>query len=119
MGRYARIVVSEGRLTARGAALTTLATLALAPVVLWHRVLGDVLTSFRWSLTYALAELGPWLLLAAGIGFLLPVAISAGLHPESPLYPRARRVYFIWGVVLYLLGAVLVVELYDLWDYAH
>ena len=51
------------------------------------------------------------------MGFLLPVALSAGLHPESRLYPRRRSVYFIWGVVLYLLGIVLVLEVYNLWRY--
>jgi hypothetical protein len=93
--------------------------LAAVPLILGHRVLRDVLASFHWSLSYAFTELGPWLLMLTGVGFLVPVAISAGLDPESRLYPRARRVYFIWGVVLYLLGSVLAVELYDVWAYAH
>jgi hypothetical protein len=63
--------------------------------------------------------LGPWLLLLAGIGFLLPVALSAGRHPESRLYPRGRAGFFVWGVVLYLLGSVLAVQAFDVWNYAH
>ena len=51
--------------------------------------------------------------------FLIPVAVSSGLHPESRLYPRARRSYFVWGVVLYLLGALLAAQLFEVWGYAH
>jgi hypothetical protein len=89
------------------------------PLALGHRVLRDVIASFHWNLSYATAELGPWLLLLAGVVFLVPVALSAGLTPESRLYPRARAAYFVWGVVLYLLGSVLAVELFDVWSYAH
>jgi hypothetical protein len=111
--------VSRARLAAPGGALAVVLLLAGVPLVLGHRVLHDVLVSFHWSLSYAFGELGPWLLMLAGVGCLVPVAISAGLDPESRLYPRARRVYFIWGVILYLLGSVLTVELYDVWAYAH
>lgn len=107
------------RLAAPGAALAVVIALILAPLLLWHGVLRDVLSSFHWSLTYAVAELGPWLLLASGVACLVPVALSCGLHPESRLYPRGRRSYFVWGVVLYLLGTALVVQMYDLWSYAH
>jgi hypothetical protein len=100
-------------------ALAMLALLTVVPLALWRRVLRDELASFHWSLGYAATELGPWLLLLAGIGFLLPVAVSAGVHRESRLYPRARGSYFIWGVVLYLLGIVLAVQAFDVWNYAH
>jgi hypothetical protein len=91
----------------------------VVPLALGHRVLRDVIASFHWNLSYATAELGPWLLLLAGVVCLVPVALSAGLTPESRLYPRARAAYFVWGVVLYLLGSVLAVELFDVWSYAH
>jgi|SRR5579884_904646 len=107
------------RFAAPVAALGVVLALIVAPLLLWHRVLHDVLVSFHWSLTYAAGELGPWLLLASGAACLVPVAVSSGLSPESRLYPRGRRVYFIWGVVLYLLGTALVVQMYDLWNYAH
>ena len=111
--------MTRARLAAPSVALGVVVVLVGVPLVLGHRVLRDVIISFHWSLSYAFGELGPWLLLLAGVGFLVPVAISSGLDPESRLYPRARRVYFIWGVILYLLGAVLTVELYDVWAYAH
>ncbi len=107
------------RLARPAAALAALLVLVAAPLALWHRVLHDVLASFRWNVSYAATELGPWLLLLAGIAFLLPVAVSSGLHPESRLYPRARRSYFVWGVVLYLMGALLAAQLFELWGYAH
>ena len=107
------------RLARPAAALATLLVLVAAPLALWHRVLGDVLASFHWSVSYTAADLGPWLLLLAGIAFLLPVAVSSGLHPESRLYPRGRRSYFVWGVVLYLMGALLAAQLFEVWGYSH
>jgi hypothetical protein len=100
-------------------ALGALLLLTAIPLALWHRVLHDVLVSFRWDVSYAAAELGPWLLLLAGIAFLIPVAVSSGLDPESRLYPRGRRSYFVWGVVLYLLGTLLAAQLVEVWAYSH
>jgi hypothetical protein len=116
--RHGQVRTRTGRLAATSA-LAVVVVLALVPVILLHRLLIDVLASFHWSLSYIAAELGPWLVLAGSIAFLIPVAISSGLHPESQLYPRARRAYFMWGVVLYLLGGLLVVQMYDVWNYAH
>jgi len=86
---------------ARGAALIAV---AVAPWVVFHNVLGEVLAGFRLDLGYLLAALSPWLLIAAGIGFLVPVAWSAGADPEGRFYPRARAAYLGWGLTLYLLG---------------
>jgi hypothetical protein len=118
MGRIPTRFLHSQRLAAVGSALAVLAGLAAAPVIFWHQVCGDILDSFRWTLSYLAVDLGPWLLLAAGLAFLLPVALSVGLDPESRFYPRRRPLYFIWGVVLYLLGILLVIELYDLWKYS-
>lgn len=114
----ARVLRTE-RLYAPICAFGVIALLAAIPLLLWHRVLSDVLASFHWTPVYLLGELGPWLLLVVGLGFLIPVALSAGLDPESRLYPRGRRAYFIWGVVLYLMGIAVVVQMYDLWNYSH
>ena len=83
--------------------------LLLAPLALWHNVLASVLAS----------ELSPWLLLAAGVAFLVPVAVSTGRSPESRLYPRARRSYIAWGTSVYLLGLILAVEVAAVWRYQH
>jgi hypothetical protein len=96
-----------------------LIALAVMPVAIWHRVLGDVFASFHWSLSFLLAELSPWLLLLAGIAFLVPVAVSAGRDPESRLYPRARRAYIAWGTVVYLMGVILALQVAEVWHYSH
>ncbi len=96
-----------------------LVLLAAAPLMVWHGVIGATLSSFHLNLAYLAGELSPWVLLAAGILFLVPVAVSAGRTPESRLYPRARRAYVVWGTVAYLLGLVLSVQVSTLWHYAH
>jgi hypothetical protein len=105
--------------SARAFHFAGLLVLTVLPIALWHRVLGDVLTSFHWSLSYVIAEVSPWLLLLTGILFLVPVAISAGRSPDSWLYPRGRRAYIAWGTAVYLLGVVLAVELSAVWRYSH
>ncbi len=90
----------SARLT-RGAAFLAV---AVAPWAIFHSVLTEVVDGFRLDLGYLLAVLSPWLLIAAGIGFLVPVAWSAGADPEGRFYPRARGAYLGWGLTLYLLG---------------
>jgi hypothetical protein len=98
-------------------AFAQLLLLAILPGAIWHRVLSDILTSFRWDASYMISELTPWLLLIIGIAFLVPVAVSVGRDPESRLYPRARRAYIAWGTVLYLLGVILAIQLTEVWHY--
>jgi hypothetical protein len=98
-------------------AFAQLLGLAIAPGLIWHRVLGDILASFRWDPVYVLSELSPWLLLIVGIAFLVPVAVSVGRSPESRLYPRARQAYVAWGTVAYVLGLVLAIEVTEVWHY--
>jgi hypothetical protein len=89
---------------ARLARMSVFAAVASLPWVLWHRVLGEITSEFRLDVGYVLSELSPWLLIAGGTLFLLPVVLSAGRDPESRFYPRARGAYLGWGVTLYLLG---------------
>ena len=86
-----------------------LAAVAL-PVVFFHRVVGDIASEFRLEFEYLVAEWSPWVLIAAGLVFWLPVAWSAGRDPDSRWYPRARDAYAGWGVTLYLLGLALGVQ---------
>jgi hypothetical protein len=82
-------------------------TVALAlPVVLFHRVVEILARQPKLELHY-LSGWTPWLLLAGGLAFLLPVAWSAGMDPESRWFPRARAAYAGWGISLYLLGFLL------------
>ena len=100
-------------------AFAWLVVMTLLPLALWHHVLTDIIASFHWSVSYVVGELSPWFLLIAGLAFLVPVAVSAGRDPESRLYPRARRAYSVWGIVLYLLGLALAVQVDELWHFAH
>jgi hypothetical protein len=76
------------------------------PVVLFHRVVSILAEDPKLDLQY-LTGWTPWVLLAAGLVFLLPVAWSSGMNPESRWFPRARAAYAGWGVSLYLLGFLL------------
>jgi hypothetical protein len=79
---------------------------AAMPVVLFHDVVAILAEQPRLEVQY-LSGWAPWVLLAAGLAFLLPVAWSAGMNPEHRLFPRARVAYAGWGVTLYLLGFLL------------
>ena len=77
------------------------------PIVLFHDVVAILLRQPRWDELHYVSGWTPWALLAAGLLFLLPVAWSAGLNPESRWFPRSRGAYLGWGVSLYLLGFLL------------
>jgi hypothetical protein len=79
---------------------------AASPVFLFHHVVELLLVQPRVEIHYLTGWL-PWALLAGGLAFLLPVAYSAGMHPESRFFPRARGAYAGWGITLYLLGFLL------------
>lgn len=79
---------------------------ALAPVLLFRHVVEVLAEQPKLDLHYMTGWL-PWALLAGGLAFLLPVAWSAGMNPESRWFPRARAAYAGWGVTLYLLGFLL------------
>ncbi len=74
-----------------------------APPLLWHRAMSIVAQDFRLELDYLSGWTG-YVLIAAGLAFLVPVVISIGRTPASRLYPRSRNAYVGWGVSLYLLG---------------
>jgi hypothetical protein len=80
---------------------------ASLPVLLFHRVVRMLLAADpAWEIHY-LSGWTPWFLLAVGLLFLLPVAWSAGLSPDSRWFPRSRGAYLGWGISLYLLGFLL------------
>ena len=85
-------------------------TAIAVPAILWHGVVVGIASQFRLDLHYLLTEWSPWLLMVAGLAFALPVVWSAGRDPESRWYPRSRNAYAGWGVTLYLLGAVLAIQ---------
>jgi hypothetical protein len=105
--RQARFVGAAGFLVA-----------ATLPGVLFHRVIADIAYEFRLDLKY-FVEWTPWVLLVLGLAFLLPVAYSAGLDPDSRFFPRSRRAYAGWGISLYLLGIALATQVAQLYELHH
>ena len=97
-------------------ALGLLAAIAV-PVWLWHDVVADIARAFQLDLTHLLGWT-PWLLLAGGVAFLVPVAWSIGRDPESRWYPRGRNAYTGWGITLYLLGLALAAQVARIHDSA-
>jgi hypothetical protein len=91
--------------------LAALVAAGALPVVLWHELLGKMIAGFDLGVGYLLTGASGFLLIALGLLASLPVVLSIGRDPESRLYPRSRRALAGWGVSLYLLGVVLVVQI--------
>lgn len=103
--RQRRIEAQRRQARALGAA-GFLAALVL-PVILFRDVVALLLDATPTTELNYLSGLLPWILLAAGLLFLLPVAWSAGMNPDSRWFPRARAAYAGWGITLYVLGLLL------------
>jgi hypothetical protein len=88
----------------------------LLPIVLWHRVIGDIAADFRLEVNYLVTGWSPWFLMVLGLAFFVPVAISNGRDPEGRFYPRARNAYAGWGITLYLLGFALATQVAQIAD---
>ena len=63
--------------------------------------------TLNWLLTGAIG----FALMGVGLLASLPVVLSIGRTPDHRLYPRSRSSLAGWGVSLYLLGAMLVVQI--------
>jgi hypothetical protein len=107
--------VSRNRRQAQILGALGLAGAAALPWVLWRRAIREIFGEFRVDVHYLLQELTPWVLIALGLLFLLPVALSAGRDPDSRWYPQARNAYAGWGITLYLLGIGLGSQVAQLW----
>lgn len=95
---------------ARWTAMMGFVAATAAPAVLWHRLVAETAAEFRLDFAYLVSQWSPWVLIVAGLAFLVPVVASAGRDPEGRWYPRARQAYAGWGVTLYLLGTALAVQ---------
>lgn len=81
------------------------------PAWMFRDLLVQVASSFQpdvhWLFTGAIG----FALMGVGLLAALPVVLSIGRTPDHPLYPRSRNSLAGWGVSLYLLGAMLVVQI--------
>ena len=111
-------VVANDRVRRRRAGRVAIVGFVLAaalPWAIWHQVVADIAAEFRLDFRYLVGEWAPWVLLVLGLAFLLPVAYSAGLDPDSRFYPRFRHAYAGWGITLYLLGILLAAQVTQLY----
>jgi hypothetical protein len=81
------------------------------PTWIFRDLLGHLATSFEPDLSWLLTGAIGFALLFGGLLTCVPVVLSIGRTPDHPLYPRSRGSLAGWGVSLYLLGAMLVIQI--------
>jgi hypothetical protein len=101
---------------ARGAGAIGFLAAAALPVVLWHRVIADIASEFRFDATYLVTGWTCWLLMALGLACFVPVAVERIRDPERRFYRRGTGAWYGWGVTLYLLGFALATQVAQIAD---
>ena len=81
------------------------------PIVLFRGLLADVAATFELSLNWLLTGASGFALIFAGVIAVTPVVVSIGMTPDSRLYPRSRGALAGWGVSLYLMGSMLLLQI--------
>jgi hypothetical protein len=100
---------SRGR--ERALALAALIAAGAVPAIVYRDLLGQVFGNFTLDAGYIAFGASGFTLMALGLLASLPVVLSIGLNPDNRLYPRSRGALAGWGISLYLLGAVLVIQI--------
>jgi hypothetical protein len=92
-------------------ALLGLIAAGAVPAVLYRELLGQVWHNFTLDAGYIAFGASGFTLMALGLLASFPVVLSIGRNPDSRLYPRSRGALAGWGVSLYLLGIMLVIQI--------
>jgi hypothetical protein len=95
----------------RFVALAGLIAAGAIPAFLYRDLLGQVVGSFTFDAGYIAFGASGFALMGLGLLASLPVVLSIGRNPDSRLYPRSRGALAGWGVSLYLLGIMLVIQI--------
>ena len=95
----------------RNLALAGLIVAAAAPPILYRDLLGKVVGGFTFDAGWIVFGASGFALVALGVLASFPVVLSIGRNPDSRLYPRSRGALAGWGVSLYLLGILLVIQI--------
>ena len=91
--------------------LVGLVAAGVIPAWMFRDLLAQVASSFQPDVNWLLTGAIGFALMGMGLLASLPVVLSIGRTPDHPLYPRGRSSLAGWGVSLYLLGAMLVVQI--------
>ena len=84
---------------------------AAVPAWIFRELLAHLATSFEPNLNWVLTGAIGFALMLGGLLASIPVVLSIGRTPDHPLYPRSRGSLAGWGISLYLLGAMLVIQI--------
>jgi hypothetical protein len=91
--------------------LVALAAAGAVPALVYRDLLSKVIGSFGLDAGYIVFGASGFVLMALGLLAAFPVVFSIGRDPDSRLYPRSRGALAGWGLSLYLLGIMLVVQI--------
>ena len=92
-------------------ALAGLFAAGAIPAWVFRDLLSHLATSFQPDVDWLLTGAIGFALMFGGLIASIPVALSIGRTPDHRLYPRSRGSLAGWGVSLYLLGVMLVVQI--------
>jgi hypothetical protein len=96
--------VGRARRRARRVGTVGVLGAAVLPVVLFHRVIGDIASGFRLEFNYLVTGWAPWVLMALGLLCAIPIAIEDLRNRDRRFYSAGTGAWAGWGVTLYLLG---------------
>ena len=106
-----QVYANGSRRRERLLALVALIAAGAVPAYLYRDLLSDVVGSFTLDVGYIAFGASGFALMTLGLLASLPVVLSIGRNPDSRLYPRSRGALAGWGVSLYLLGIMLVIQI--------
>ena len=91
--------------------------LALAlPIVLWHDVVRDIASEFRFDARYLVTGWSPWLLMGAGLACLATAGVVEWRRRDRRFYTASGAAWAGWGVSLYILGFALATQVAQIAD---
>jgi hypothetical protein len=104
------------RRRARGVGAVGFATALLLPIVLWHRVIADIASEFRFDAKYLITGWSPWVLMALGLLCFVPVVIEDWRDPDRRFHHSGTGAWMGWAITLYLLGFALATQVAQIAD---
>ena len=91
--------------------LVALVAAGVVPAILYRDLLGKVTGNFTLDAGWVVFGASGFALMLLGLLAAFPVVLSIGRTPDWRFYPRSRAALAGWGVSLYLMGSVLVIQI--------